>query len=715
VDVVSEWIAACEGRGIRLGRLPDDPRHRAACLRVLRARASAGGLPVVTLGWGCCGRTPVDRHALAGRSVLVIAAEAPGPSRDEAMEWLRLARSPVRVVAVALWRPRRGATHGRPPRVRLTLPDRFAGAVRRARQIETVAWQFRRRGREGRARAAFGRATDAWIAVGAAEEGVRALAARARLLADRGDLARATTEVFCAQRAARAIGRHRWSAAGGVRRVRLRWATADVWPAGRTHEPWVWPAAGDRDRVSTPGGPAVMEDLVQVLQACHDAEDAPSMSRMCSVVRERLGAAAVGVVVADRPGALAGAGHTPFASEEIATRVLGTGEIIDPSPRASGIEAAVPVRLGGAPIGALCCRWAMGSVPDTPRARALLLAAATACAPGLRVLLDNRRGSDATNPAYGIIGASEAVSVLRDAIRRAAAVPFPVLIEGESGSGKELVARAIHEASARRRRRFCAVNCAAISDDLFEAELFGHAKGAFTGALGERPGLFEEADGGTLLLDEVGELTPRGQAKLLRVLQEGEVRRVGENAPRRIDVRVVAASNRPLAAEARARRFRDDLRFRLDVVRIAVPPLRERRPDIPLLADHYWRLALERTGGRARLDETTVDLLTRYDWPGNVRELQNLMATLAVRAPLRGRVRPSDLPFHVTAASPSATTLQLARRQFDAGFIRATLARCGGQRTEAARQLGMTRQGLAKLIARLDIEAPDGQSPGMRE
>jgi DNA-binding NtrC family response regulator len=453
-----------------------------------------------------------------------------------------------------------------------------------------------------------------------------------------------------------------------------------------------------------------MDDLIQVLEACHDAEDAPAMSRMCSVVRERLGAAAVGVIVAGQAGTLAGAGHAPYATEEIASRVLDTAEIIDPSPRASGIEAAVPVRLGGSPIGALCCRWAVGTSPDAPRARALLVAAATACAPGLRTLLEARRDADADGGTYGIIGHSGAVNDLRDAIRRAAVVPFPVLIEGESGSGKELVARAIHDASARRRRRFCALNCAAISDELFEAELFGHTKGAFTGALGERAGLFEEADGGTLLLDEVGELTPRGQAKLLRVLQEGEVRRVGENAPRRVDVRAVAAANRSLAVEARAGRFRDDLRFRLDVVRIAVPPLRDRRDDVPLLLDHYWRVALARTGGRARLEDAVIELLTRYDWPGNVRELQNLTATLAVRAPQRGLIRVSDLPFHVTAGSRGTTTLQLARRQFDAGFIRATLARCGGQRAEAARQLGLTRQGLSKLIARLERDV--GRSGG---
>jgi len=369
------------------------------------------------------------------------------------------------------------------------------------------------------------------------------------------------------------------------------------------------------------------------------------------------------------------------------------------------VEAAVPVRFGAAPIGAICCRWPAGSTPDMGRARALLRAAAAACAPSLRAWLERERPVAGDPVAdYGIIGASDAVARVREAIRRAAVVPFPVLIEGESGTGKELVARAIHQASARRRRRFCAVNCAAVSDELFEAELFGHARGAFTGAVGERPGLFEEADGGTLLLDEIGELSSRGQAKLLRVLQEGEVRRVGENVCRRVDVRIVSATNRSLAREAAADRFRDDLRFRLDVIRISLPPLRDRCEDIPGLVDHYWRSAIERTGGRALLDEAAIAVLTRYAWPGNVRELQNLMATLAVRAPVRGRVRASDLPLHVSTAPPEPTTLETARRRFDQRYVSATLARCGGQRAEAARQLGLTRQGLSKLMIRLAIQ-----------
>ena len=187
---------------------------------------------------------------------------------------------------------------------------------------------------------------------------------------------------------------------------------------------------------------------------------------------------------------------------------------------------------------------------------------------------------------------------VRRQVARAAAAPYPVLIMGESGTGKELIAKAIHAGSARRARRFCAVNCAALSDDLFETELFGHARGAFTGAAADRPGLFEEADGGTLFLDEVGELSPRAQAKLLRAIQEGEIRRVGENHARRVDTRIVAATNRPLGDEVKAGRFRHDLLYRLDVVRIVVPPLRDRPEDVGPLAREFWRDALRRTGGR---------------------------------------------------------------------------------------------------------------------
>jgi two-component system response regulator AtoC len=243
-----------------------------------------------------------------------------------------------------------------------------------------------------------------------------------------------------------------------------------------------------------------------------------------------------------------------------------------------------------------------------------------------------------------------------------------------------------------------------LPDDLVESELFGHSRGAFTGAMAERSGVFEEAHAGTLFLDEIGELSLRAQAKVLRTVQEGELRRVGENIPRRIDVRVVAATNRDLRQEVAAGRFRLDLLYRLDVIRISLPPLRSRRDDIPLLAEHFWRDATSRVGSRASLSLATLAQLARYDWPGNVRELQNVLAALAVRTPRRGVVPPSALPSDFDGVETRRSSrLDAARKTFDSQFIRAALARTGGHRARAAQELGVTRQGLTKLMVRLGL------------
>jgi transcriptional regulator with GAF, ATPase, and Fis domain len=277
-------------------------------------------------------------------------------------------------------------------------------------------------------------------------------------------------------------------------------------------------------------------------------------------------------------------------------------------------------------------------------------------------------------------------------------------LPGESGSGKELVARALHQLSPRRERRFCDVNCAALPDELLESELFGHTRGAFTGAVADRPGLVEEADDGTLFLDEVSDLSSRAQAKLLRVLQQQEVRRVGATFSRKVDVRVISAANRDLRAEAAAGRFRQDLLYRLDVVRIRVPPLRERPEDIPVLANHIWRAAASRVGSTAVLTHGVLTVLARYHWPGNVRELQNVLAGVAVAAPARGQVKASLLPPIVSGApAPSTTRLADARDQFERRFLELALARAGGRRAQAARELGLSRQGLLKMMARLRI------------
>jgi two-component system response regulator HydG len=332
----------------------------------------------------------------------------------------------------------------------------------------------------------------------------------------------------------------------------------------------------------------------------------------------------------------------------------------------------------------------------------LLRVAAAAAAPLLRAIAVPAQEPPAGETQFPdhLFGHGPSAERIRDAIRRAATAPYAVLIEGESGSGKELVARAIHARGIRRARRFCAINCAALNDDLLEAELFGHARGAFTGAMVERQGLFEEADQGTLFLDEVGELSPRAQAKLLRVLGgRGAARRREPASPNRHRTR---ATNRSIEDDVRAGRFRADLRFRLDVIRIALPPLRERADEVPWLAQRLWTEAASRVGTRAILGDEVIASLARYDWPGNVRELQNAIASLAVHAPRRGRVPASLLPEHI-AASGTRAARGLESPDGVRTAFRAALARAGGRRGTAALQLGISRQGLAKIIKRLGI------------
>jgi DNA-binding NtrC family response regulator len=460
--------------------------------------------------------------------------------------------------------------------------------------------------------------------------------------------------------------------------------------------------------------PAMVRAFLDLLRVCQEIEDGSlALSRACGLIREQLSAACVAFVSRDRDRAhvVTHVGSMPPAAGQldIALRVLDTGVAVAPADAGHSAEAAWPVRYGSAVVGAVWCRWATG-VPVVPQDIATLLGlAATAAAPAMHEVVERLR----TPPVSAglipdLVGDSPGMQAVRQAVLRAAASPFPVLIEGESGSGKELVARAVHAASVRRGRKFCALNCAAIADDLVEAELFGHTRGAFTGAVAERVGLFEEAQGGTLFLDEVAELSSRVQAKLLRTLQESEVRRLGESSTRKIDSRIVAATNRPLAGEVEQGRFRGDLRYRLDVLRIAIPPLRDRIEDLPALVRHGWAELARRTGSRAVLSPGAFGLLASYDWPGNVRELQNVLASVMVAGPARGVIGPQTLPAHITraAAMGNRSTLAEARRVFETHYVRAALARAGGRTLAAARELGVSRQGLTKLIARLQLEPP---------
>ncbi|HEY8516513.1 MAG TPA: sigma-54 dependent transcriptional regulator [Candidatus Binatia bacterium] len=301
---------------------------------------------------------------------------------------------------------------------------------------------------------------------------------------------------------------------------------------------------------------------------------------------------------------------------------------------------------------------------------------------------------------------------LLELVRRVAPSKATVLIQGESGTGKELVARLLHFWSDRVGQPFVAVNCKAFAEGVLESELFGHEKGAFTGAASARAGCFERAQGGTLFLDEIGEVSLDFQAKLLRVLQEGEVLRVGGTQPRRIDVRVVAATNRVLRDEVQAGRFRDDLFFRLNVIPMQLAPLRERREDILPIASHF--LARHAAGGGRRLvlSPEAERAILEHPWPGNVRELENVIERAVVLA--RGDViQPEDLLLEQTLAVPSAAasaeaanegTLQECLDRAAAARIRAALEAAHGSRVEAARALGIERTTLYRMMKRLGLE-----------
>jgi transcriptional regulator with PAS, ATPase and Fis domain len=462
--------------------------------------------------------------------------------------------------------------------------------------------------------------------------------------------------------------------------------------------------SGERGSGPAAGVDPLVKELLGILNVCQDAEDERVvLGQVCVRVRKQLRAAAVAFVVPSNGRWDTLAADGPRFESDIAERTCAAGVTIGPYRRGERLESAAPVQYGGTAIAALCARWTPGA-DELARAASVLSMAAAAAAPIVSAAIAHR-AVQVRAIGFDLIGAAPAVAELRRAVEHAAGAPFPVLIEGESGSGKELVARGIHRSSPRRTRAFCTLNCAALPEELVESELFGHARGSFTGAMGDRAGVFEEANGGTLFLDEIGELSPRAQAKLLRVIQEGELRRIGENVSRRIDVRIVAATNRDLRREADAGRFRRDLLYRLDVIRITVPPLRDRREDLPALVDHFWTDATQRVGSQATLSTAARAALGTYDWPGNVRELQNVLASIAVRCPKRGVVPPTALPSHVVAARrPDVWRLEAARRTFEEGFVRAALVRAGGHRSRAADELGLTRQGLNKLMVRLGIE-----------
>jgi two-component system response regulator HupR/HoxA len=310
-----------------------------------------------------------------------------------------------------------------------------------------------------------------------------------------------------------------------------------------------------------------------------------------------------------------------------------------------------------------------------------------------------------------LVGRSRQIQHVRELVVKVAPSDATILIEGETGTGKELVARAVHELSFRNAKRFLAHNCGATPDTLIESELFGHVKGAFTGALEDKKGLFEAADQGTFFLDEIADVSPMMQMKLLRVLQEKEIRRVGDTQSRKITVRIVAATNRDLLKEVESSRFRRDLYYRLSVIKLRLPPLRERREDVAVLAEHFLLKHARKLGlQKITIESDAAEALLGYDWPGNVRELENELeravalvfpGTRISRYLLSEAVR-SHRSSLVCGSSP-AGTLRYETELVERKKILETLESCMWNKTHASRLLGLSRQGLLKKMRRFGL------------
>jgi two-component system response regulator AtoC len=309
-----------------------------------------------------------------------------------------------------------------------------------------------------------------------------------------------------------------------------------------------------------------------------------------------------------------------------------------------------------------------------------------------------------------IIGTSQKMQFVYSLINKVADTDSTVLIQGESGTGKELVARGLHFNSNRQHHPFVAINCSALPENLLESELFGHKKGAFTGAVADKRGLFEEANLGTIFLDEVNSMAPQLQTKLLRVLQEREVRRVGDNKSSPVNVRVVGATNEPLMPKLKDGTFREDLYYRLAVIPIEIPPLRDRLEDVPLLVHHFLQKQAAAAGGEAKkIDPKAIDILSHYNYPGNVRELENAIERACALCE-NDMILPADLPPHIVsealgdkaekarATMPVGQKLDQFIQQQERDYIEATLEHCGGAREKAATMLGISMATLYRKV-----------------
>jgi len=307
---------------------------------------------------------------------------------------------------------------------------------------------------------------------------------------------------------------------------------------------------------------------------------------------------------------------------------------------------------------------------------------------------------------HKIIGNSRPMKALYETVKNTAYFDSTVLLQGETGTGKELVAQAIHFESPRRNKNLVKVNCASFSDTLLESELFGHTKGAFTGAIKDRIGRFEEGDGGTVFLDEIGDLSLKIQVKLLRVLQEKEIERVGENRSRQIDFRLVVATNKDLLEEVSKGQFRKDLFYRLNVIPISIPPLRERKEDIPILVNHFmkhWRGKSRKE--ITRISDMALGRLMDYDWPGNIRELENMIEHACVKC-TQGAIQVQDLPYFPNQSTAQETRTRRPRKKITKEMLVNILKQADGNKSEAARQLGLHRTTLWRKMQQLKITSP---------
>lgn len=307
------------------------------------------------------------------------------------------------------------------------------------------------------------------------------------------------------------------------------------------------------------------------------------------------------------------------------------------------------------------------------------------------------------------IGQSKAFLAIQSLIEKVKTTDVPVFICGESGTGKELIARAIHDRGLRKQGPFVALNCGAIPDHLLESELFGHARGSFTGALRDKAGLIEEASRGTFFLDEVGDLSLPLQAKLLRLLQEREIRRIGENRTRPVDARFISATNKNIEREIEHGLFREDLYYRLRIFTIEVPPLRERKDDIFLLANYFLKkYCRELNREQVHFSPQALELLLSYPWPGNVRELQNEIQRCLVFSDGDNLIKEDHLSGKINPGRQNSQaalhTFLTARAEFERRFVSQALVRCGYSRSRTAEEIGLTRQGLFKLIKRHGID-----------